>query len=272
MPVKSGQWKAEWERAKKVFEEVTKKKKPSETFMKWGRSKSGLSTKFGEMDKKYAAFRAAQGVTEQTKTIKELGEAIRDAGNAATKYIKTLDAEFEKEKKANKNAAVMTSSIKVLKADVEAIVSQAQGDLKFNAAMVGKSGKERANAVREFAVLKKVMVGAIKKGLLYTAQNTRNAKAERDDALKFFKDGFVTAARDVTQPYGNLLKLYSKDAKEVKAAAKSYKTLTTWSNAQGSPAEVRKVENMIELEYINDKLITELKSAAQWLNTAEAPA
>ncbi|MEM9370338.1 MAG: hypothetical protein AAGA26_04180 [Pseudomonadota bacterium] len=272
MPISSGKYKEEWERVKKTFTTVTKKKKPSESFMVFWRAKTGLANKFGIIDAAFNNMKVAKATKEKLRQLGKFQTALKNAKNAAKNYQKTLASEFEKEKKANKQASVMSTSIKVLQADIDAIITHAEGEYKIYSMTIGKTAREAAAAMRGYEVLTKVMEGAIKSAILFHRRNDRNATAGKDDAIDLFKSGIGDAARDITQNMGNLLKLYDSNSKETRACKSFYKALTTWAQGGMNAPDVKKIKHPIEMQVINDRFLEEVKKSAQWLKGLDAPA
>jgi len=267
MAVEAGSWADEWERAKKAFEKNTKSKKPSEAFIK-AFSKSNLSTYFKAMDKAFNAYRDGardkkDPLDKQLKALSDLDKALSSAKKACANYVKVIDSAWKDELKKTKSKMKL-DSLNVLEKDLEAIVVSGEAQLNLNKQIVGKRGKEMTDAVRSLNVLGKNLDATLKKGALFVAQNQRNSNGDETEALKFFSENILKAARDINQNVGNITKLYSPGSPEKNAGEAIFKTMADWASKGASAPDVKKMKGMKDMLDLNQKMGTRLKAITAW--------
>lgn len=269
MAIKVGEWNAEWERCKKVFEKVTKEKKPSDTFMKVA-LKTGLTGKFKAMDKAHEDFSKANSIKDEKKRadarqkhLADLGKAVTDAKKTVTDYLKVLDKAWKDEVKST-GSKVKLDSLNVLEKDLDAIISSADAFYNFASKTEGKRGKELSAALRDIATLLKNLDGTLKKGALFVAQNQRNSNLDEKEAITFFQENVQTVMRDINQNVGNIAKQLPDSAAEKKVGAAMFKALSDWAGQGKSAPDVKAMKSMKDVIELNKKMTARLKAVAEW--------
>ncbi|NIZ12708.1 hypothetical protein [Phaeobacter sp. HF9A] len=267
MAVEAGHWAAEWDRAKKAFEKNTKSKKPSDGFMK-SIGQSGPASSFKAMDKAFDAYVAGKRdkkdpLDKQLKALEDLSKALSAAKKSCAAYVKVIDTAWKAELKKT-GSKMKLDSLNVLEKDLEAIVSSGEAQYNLNKKIVGKQGKEMTDAVRSLNVLGKNLDATLKKGALFVAQNQRNSNGDEAEALKFFSENILKAARDINQNVGNIAKLYPAGSTEKKTADAIFKAMSDWASKGAGSADVKKMKTMKDMLDLNGKMTTRIKAIAEW--------
>jgi hypothetical protein len=267
MAVEAGSWAKEWERAKTAFEKNTKSKKPSDAFIK-AIQKTKLSTNFKAMDKAFTDYRNGardkkDPLDKQLKALEELDKALSAAKKACAAYVKVLDTAWKDELKKT-GSKMKLDSLNVLEKDLEAIIVSGEAQLNMNKQIVGKRGKEMTDAVRSLNVLGKNLDATLKKGALFVAQNQRNSNGDETEALKFFSENILKAARDINQNVGNIAKLYPKSSTENKTGEAIFKAMADWASKGASAPDVKAMKTVKDMLDLNQKMSTRIKAIASW--------
>ncbi|KUP92678.1 hypothetical protein [Tritonibacter horizontis] len=272
MAVEAGAWAAEWERAKKAFEKNTKSKKPSDGFIKMV-SRTTLSTNFKAMDKGFNDYRSAGGkkdLDKQLKSLDALAKALLAAKKACASYVKVIDAAWKEEVKKS-GSKMKLDSLNVLEKDLEAIIVSGEAQLNLNKQIVGKRGKEMTEAVRSLNVLGKNLDATLKKGALFVAQNQRNSNGDEAEALSFFRENIMKAARDINQNVGNIAKLYPDGSVEKKTGDAIFKAMADWASKGANTSDIKAMKTKKDMLDLNGKMTTRIKAISEWRKKLKPP-
>ncbi len=189
----------QWKAAKSKFEKDTGKKKPSKTFLKI-RVGAGLDKAAKAVD---AADRTdvnpGRGEAKWGPAhVKNFAKAVAYFRKQADNYAKTLDQSIADEDKDI--AGDLRRSLKILKADLDAIASSMEGRTGMAEAASKNLGAAEATA----AALVKNTKGAVARALAACQ------KIKQSPTVATYNSFFPKVARDITQQVGNMDKLRDK--------------------------------------------------------------
>lgn len=195
-----------WKAAKQKFENATGLKKPTETMKVFSvevRKSAGVESALKAVDKA-----VPDNLLEplSTKAIKAIAKAVAEADAAGTKYLKVLETHIEKEKKGpgGKEASAIYRDLKILRAELEAIIAGAKSDVAKAYASRESLEKEVSKMYRNTFITIKTLAEGIertsKEALVYAQAILKNPTPQQ------FNSSFDTAARNLTQNLANVRK------------------------------------------------------------------
>lgn len=204
-------YKAKWKSAKAKFEGSTGVKKPAPTkknlFGKAVRQKVGIGETLGKFDK---LMPASHDTPLDAKTQEQLGRIASQVGEEVRSYLDLLNDAINKEKDEHgKAAGSIYRDLKILRAELEAIVADVRADIDKIYAFRQAAGKDFDMAAKShFTIFKTLKTSIDKNGkkALLAMQNIL-----KDPTPATYNAAFPKAARDITQTIGQIFKYTMPD-------------------------------------------------------------
>ncbi len=245
-------YKEQWKASKKLFESVTKVKKPSAKVDSTFRKSPGIDTACTDLDK-YAAKIAKETVTqEELDKYKEALAAFKVAKDA---YMNILNQTVGAEPSGT-DKVVYQKGITVLKTRLAAI--------EANAVLMGKNAK---GVVKKVPMQDNIAKNLIRSATAKTAALEAYLAAQKAKPnAKGWNTKILTYTRDVNQSIGNVEKLSNKGYVFQHAPQPDlFKRLAPWAGGQRKLAETASAQ---EVEDEVDVLLSIVKAVKIWLASA----
>ncbi|QPH54700.1 hypothetical protein [Pontivivens ytuae] len=223
-----GQWKAEWESAKKQFKVAAKKRPPGDKFMTRYSKSTSVTKALDALDKAYAQLNGAARDKRQA-ALTTFKTKLTSAETIGDKYIDHLVTVITEEKRAartrdeKKKAADLDFHLEIFSSVIDICLASA------------KSVAEKTEDLWEKEQQGMQAVISSKKQYLANIPTTIKKAArwltiqERDPTVKGFNGGITTATRDIYAQMGNLQKLYDRNSQEWKQIYRLITPINAWA-------------------------------------------
>ncbi len=224
-----GQWKAEWENAKKEFKVAAKKRPPGDKFMTRYSKSTSVTKAFGELDKAFAPLYGAAPDKRQA-VLKNFKAKLKAAEKVGDKYIDHLVAVIGEEKRAarssaeKKKAADLDFHLEIFSSMIDICLASATSVVEKTEDLWAKEHRGMAAIVSSKKQYLANIPTTIKKAARWLTIQ------QRDPDVKGFNAGITTATRDVYAQVGNLQKLYDRNSQEWKQIYRLIMPIDAWAN------------------------------------------
>ena len=199
----SGDWKKNWEKAKKSFEKVTSKKKPNATIIGFVKGrKSGVGNKLGTAASKFQELEIAFADPKKIpNAMKAFEKAVVDAQKECASYMNDLSSAILKAVgKKGDEWQIYAQQVRLLQRELDTITSEMTSELKVRKVIAARGVK----GMMEFNSLLTVLRPTVKRAQVWSKR-----LASSPDVAKFNQE-VNEITRNITQSTNNIMKMYKK--------------------------------------------------------------
>lgn len=250
----AGNFKKDWEAAKKKFETDSGRKKPAESYMLLFRKSSGVSKVMQNLDKAGTLVSRATGAKRQD-ALRVYETAVTQADTVCDRYMEQLFKESVKQTKAaktpdeKKNAKALDGYLETLSGDLEGIVDAAKADLNMSKAMTNAQGDLDIQKAKGKDVYLAVIPKVCKAGVRWTLNQTKAPNP------KTFNAGVQKVCRDITQNTVNLQRLEPKGSQKYRELEELNKLLVAYGNEGMQVEDDRADKVIVALSHLQKNIV-----------------